>query len=406
MNFSAAPFWYSDLRFQQLKPYPFERLNALFSGTTPPANLKPIHLSIGEPKHPTPAFLRDVLESSFSSLSVYPKTQGTISLRMTLSRWLQRRYGVSMDAETQILPVLGSREALFSVAQALINTSGLTQPPLVLMPNPFYQIYEGAAWLAGAEPVYLKKEASTAWLPDWKSVDEETWRRTQLLFVCSPDNPTGAVLPLDQWKTLFELADRYGFVIVSDECYSEIYTYEERPPLGALEASRRLGRAEFSNLLVMGSLSKRSNLPGLRSGFVAGDARLIKRFLQYRIYHGSAMSPLVSALSEAAWSDEQHVSENRRLYQQKFNEAVSVLSSVVPISIPEAGFYLWLPVPEGDDVAWARRVWAEQHVAVLPGTFLSREVPGQTAGKGYVRLALVDEPAVTHEAFERIRSYF
>ncbi len=399
-------FWKTDPRFQSLKPYPFERLHALYSKVTPPAHLKPIHLSIGEPKHATPAFLAPLLQTHFSSLSTYPKTAGATSLREMLAQWLQKRYGVVIDSETQVLPVLGSREALFSVAQAFVNPHAEAHTPAVLMPNPFYQIYEGAAYLAGAEPIYLKRDASSQWLPDWDAIDSTTWKRTQLLFVCSPDNPTGAVLPLEHWKHLFELSDRYGFIIVADECYSEIYRNETTPPLGALEAAHQLGRNTFPRLLVLGSLSKRSNLPGLRSGFVAGDAALIRRFLQYRTYHGSAMSPLTAALSEAAWADEAHVQENRRLYRLKFDDAFQHLSPAVSFTLPDAGFYLWLPVPDGDDVAWAQRVWAEQHVAVLPGQFLSREIPGHTAGKAYVRLALVDQPEITAEAIRRLRPYF
>ncbi|MES2206987.1 MAG: succinyldiaminopimelate transaminase [Pseudomonadota bacterium] len=407
-NAEINPFWKTNPRFQQLKPYPFERLNALFNAVTQPSSLKPIHLSIGEPKHETPTFLSEILQNHFSSLSSYPKTQGTASLRETLANWLNRRYHIKVDANSQVLPVLGSREALFSIAQALINPHAARPygAPYVLMPNPFYQIYEGAAYLAGAEPIYLKRNASTSWLPDWDSVSPETWQRTQLLFVCSPDNPTGAVLPFEHWQRLFELSSRYGFIIISDECYSEIYTNSKSAPLGALEAAHQAGLTDFDRLLVMGSLSKRSNLPGLRSGYVAGNAQLIKRFLHYRTYHGSAMSPLVSALSEAAWNDEAHVIENRRLYTEKFQSAIEILASVVPITVPDAGFYLWLPVPEKDDVSWAQRVWAEQRVAVLPGQFLSRDVEEQTAGKGYVRLALVDQPATTREALERLRAYF
>ncbi len=406
-NAEINPFWGTDPRFQQLKPYPFERLNILFNAVTQPSSLHPIHLSIGEPKHETPAFLSTILQTHFASLSSYPKTQGTLSLRETLANWLTRRYQINVDANSQVLPVLGSREALFSIVQALINPhASQHNAPCVLMPNPFYQIYEGATYLAGAEPVYLKRDASTSWLPDWESISPETWQRTQLLFVCSPDNPTGTVLPLEHWQHLFELSARYGFIIISDECYSEIYTDAHSAPLGALEAAHQSGLTDFNRLLVMGSLSKRSNLPGLRSGYVAGDAQLIKRFLQYRTYHGSAMSPLVSAISEAAWNDEAHVLENRRLYTEKFQSAVEILSPVVPITVPEAGFYLWLPVPDKDDVSWAQRVWAEQRVAVLPGQFLSRDYAEQSAGKGYVRLALVDHPTTTKEALKRLRAYF
>ena len=330
-----------------LQPYPFERLRQLFSSVTPPASLHPISLGMGEPKHATPAFIQhamvEAIQASPSGLAAYPGTAGEPQLREAFTRWLKQRYGLDVNPATQVLPVNGSREALFALTQTLIQPapagSAPEQSPLVVCPNPFYQIYEGAALLAGAQPYFVPSVAARNFAQDWDSVPEAVWARTQLLFVCSPGNPTGAVMPLSEWAKLFALSDRYGFVIASDECYSEIY-FRDEPPLGGMEAAAKLGRADFKNLISFTSLSKRSNVPGMRSGFVAGDAALIKPFLLYRTYHGSAMSPVVQAASIAAWSDEAHVIENRAQYRQKFEQVTPILAQVMDVALPDAGFYL------------------------------------------------------------------
>jgi N-succinyldiaminopimelate aminotransferase len=384
----------------RLQPYPFERLRQLFAGVTPAPNHKPISLGIGEPRHATPPLILEALSRAFPALASYPLTAGSAELRQACAGWLQRRYGVAIDPATQILPVNGSREALFSFAQTVINPTASARP-LVICPNPFYQIYEGAALLAGAQPYFVPSRADRNFAVDWRSVPDEVWADAQLVYVCSPGNPTGAVMPLDEWQLLFELSDRHGFVIASDECYSEIY-FRDEPPLGGLEAAHRLGRADFRNLIAFTSLSKRSNAPGLRSGFVAGDATWIKHYLLYRTYHGSAMSGMVQAASIDAWNDESHVERNREQYRAKFAQVTPVLQQVLDVQLPDAAFYLWAAVPGGDDQAFARDLLAQYNVTVLPGSFLARESAGFNPGRGRIRMALVAETAECLEAAHRI----
>jgi N-succinyldiaminopimelate aminotransferase len=384
---------------QRLHPYPFERLRELTQGITPPSGLKPISLGIGEPRHPTPALIEQALIGALSGLSTYPATAGEPALREAVAGWLQRRYGVSVNAQTQVLPVNGSREALFALAQAVVDASrpGAT----VVCPNPFYQIYEGAALLTGAQTAFANSDPARNFAVRWDDIDEATWARTQLLYVCSPGNPTGSVMPLEEWARLFELSDRHCFVIASDECYSEIY-FGDEPPLGSLQAAQALGRSDFRRLIAFTSLSKRSNVPGMRSGFVAGDASLIKQFLLYRTYHGSAMSTVVQRASIAAWNDEEHVAANRALYREKFARVTPMLSEVMDVRLPDAGFYLWAGVPGGDDVAYALQLLAQYNVAVLPGSLLARTAHGINPGAGRIRLALVAGTDECVEAAERI----
>jgi len=387
----------------RLQPYPFERLRQLFAGVTPPADLRAISLGIGEPKHPTPAFIKEALTAGLGALAAYPATAGEPRLRAAFTGWLQTRYDLSLDPATQVLPVNGSREALFALAQTVIDP-GAGFKPVVVSPNPFYQIYEGAALLSGADVYYAPSVAARNFAVDWDSVPADVWARTQLVFVCSPGNPTGAVMPLDEWRKLFELSDRHGFVIASDECYSEIY-FREEPPLGGLEAAARLGRHDFRNLISLTSLSKRSNVPGLRSGFVAGDAAIIKSFLLYRTYHGSAMSGTVAAASIAAWGDELHVEENRAQYRSKFAAVTPLLEQVLDVRLPDASFYLWAGIPaqwEGDDAAFARALYAQYNVTVLPGSYLARDAQGGNPGRGRIRMALVAETEECLEAARRI----
>ena len=371
-------------RLAKLQPYPFEKLRALIAGNAPPAGLRAINLQIGEPKHPTPALVKDALAGALDGLASYPLTAGTPELRRAIAAWLARRYGIPpLDPETQLLPVNGTREALFAFAQTVVEPKPDAR---VVCPNPFYQIYEGAALLAGATPIYG---------------EPESWAGVQLLYACSPANPSGHVMDLAEWRRLFELAERHGFVIASDECYSEIYF--ERPPLGALEAAQRLGRG-YERLVAFSSLSKRSNAPGLRSGFVAGDAALIKQFLRYRTYHGSAMSLAVQAASIAAWQDERHVEENRRLYAQKFDRVLPMMRPPLAAERPDGGFYIWLRTPN-DDTEFARRLHAQYNVLVLPGSFLARTVRGVNPGANHVRIALVPPLDECVEAMERIARF-
>ena len=386
----------------KLQPYPFERLRQLFAGVTPPAQLRPISLGMGEPRHPTPAFIQQALVQSLAGLANYPSTAGEPRLRQACAGWLQRRYGIAVNPDTQVLPINGSREALFAFAQTVIDASrpGTT----VVCPNPFYQIYEGAALLAGATPWYAPSDPARNFAVDWDSVPESVWQTTQLLFVCSPGNPTGAVMPLTEWEKLFALSDRYGFVIASDECYSEIY-FQGEPPLGGLEAAAKLGRSDYRRLIAFTSLSKRSNVPGLRSGFVAGDAALIQSFLLYRTYHGSAMGPAVQGASIAAWNDEAHVAENRALYREKFTQVTPMLSAVMEVALPDAGFYLWAKVPDHlgmSDAEFARALLAQYNVTVLPGSYLARDSAGINPGAQRVRMALVAETSECVEAAARI----
>ena len=384
---------------QRLQPYPFERLKQLFSTVSPSAKYPPISLGIGEPRHATPQLVLDALAASTETLSSYPATAGLPALRQSCANWVQRRYGLALNPDNQILPINGSREALFAFAQTVVD--GSKTGATVVCPNPFYQIYEGAALLAGAQAFYAPSDPALNFNVDWGKVPDEVWKNTQLLFVCSPGNPTGSVMPLEDWKTLFELSDRYGFVIASDECYSEIY-FREEPPLGGLEASYKLGRTDYKNLVAFTSLSKRSNVPGMRSGFVSGDANLLKQFLLYRTYHGSAMSGMVQAASIAAWNDEVHVVANRDMYRQKFAAVTPVLAKVLDVKLPDAGFYLWAGVPGGDDQAFARDLLAQYNVTVLPGSFLARESQGFNPGAGRIRMALVAETQECMQAAQRI----
>ena len=415
---------------QRLQPYPFERLRQLHANVTPNPAYTPISLGIGEPRHATPQLIKDALSGSLSGLATYPSTLGEPALRQTLADWLAGRYGVSVNPATQILPVNGSREALFALAQTVIdpNRSGARPPPdrlnvgeadlessephaarsmdapTVICPNPFYQIYEGAALLAGAQPYFVPSLADRNFAVDWASVPEAVWATTQLVFVCTPGNPAGNVMGLDEWKLLFELSDRYDFVIASDECYSEIY-FRDEAPLGGLQAAVKLGRGDFKNLVAMTSLSKRSNVPGLRSGFVAGDAALIKPFLLYRTYHGSAMSPVVQAASMAAWRDETHVADNRALYRAKFAQVTPLLAAVMDVALPDAGFYLWAAIPgafNGSDEEFSRALLAAYNVVVLPGSYLARNTPAGNPGAGRIRMALVAGTAECVEAAHRI----
>ena len=389
-----------NLRLTALQPYPFERLRALLADVPLPAP-SPIRLSIGEPQHATPHFVREALVSHLAGLSAYPATAGLDAFRSALAGWFRQRFGLPhLDPATQVLPVSGTREALFAFAQAVVDTS--RPAPAVVCPNPFYQIYEGAALLAGAEPLFLNQTARRRFDLDLDSLSENEWQRTQLIYVCSPGNPTGHVLDLDGWRRLFACADRFGFVIASDECYSEIYPNESAPPIGALEAAHRLGRDDFRNIVAFTSLSKRSNAPGLRSGGVAGDAALLERFLLYRTYHGCAMSLPVQHASIAAWRDEAHVRDNRAQYRDKFSAVTPMLASVLDVRAPGAGFYLWAGVPGGDDEAFARSLFAATHVTVLPGRYLAREAHGENPGRGFVRIALVPELNACVEAARRI----
>jgi len=391
-----------------LQPYPFERLRQLFASVTPNPALRPISLGMGEPKHPTPGFIQQAMIEAItrnpSGLAAYPATPGEPALRQAFTDWLKLRYRLDVNPATQVLPVNGSREALFALTQAIIEPapagSSPEQAPIVVCPNPFYQIYEGAALLAGAQPYFVPSDPARNFAQDWDSVPDAVWARTQLLITCSPGNPTGAVMPLSEWKKLFDLSDRYGFVIASDECYSEIY-FRDEPPLGGMEAAVKLGRPDFKNLISFTSLSKRSNVPGMRSGFVAGDAAIVKPFLLYRTYHGSAMSPVVQAASIAAWGDEQHVIDNRALYRSKFAQVTPLLAGVMDVALPDAGFYLWANV-KGNDVDFARDLYALYNVTVLPGSYLARDAQGANPGAQRIRMALVAETAECVEAAQRI----
>jgi N-succinyldiaminopimelate aminotransferase len=387
----------------RLQAYPFERLRQLFATVQPNPAYSPISLGIGEPRHAAPELVKraycDAIQNS-GGLSVYPATAGEPGLRRAMGDWLQRRYALQLNQATQILPINGSREALFAFAQTVLQPRTDGQAAYVVCPNPFYQIYEGAAYLSNAEPYFVNSVPERNFAQDWDSVPEAVWARTQLLFVCSPGNPAGAVMPLSEWAKLFALSDRFGFVIASDECYSEIY-FRDEPPLGALEAAAKLGRTDFKNLVSFTSLSKRSNVPGLRSGFCAGDAALVKQFLLYRTYHGSAMSPVVQAASIAAWNDEAHVVDNRAKYRAKFARVTPMLASVMDVALPDAGFYLWAKV-QGSDTEFARALLANYNVTVLPGSFLARQAQGSNPGAGRIRMALVAETEECVQAAERI----
>ena len=383
-----------------LHPYPFQKLRDLFRSVTPNPDYSPINLSIGEPKHATPDFIRRALAENLDGLANYPTTQGSDALRQAIGAWIERRYGIPpLDPNTQILPVNGSREALFAFAQAVIDTS--KPDPVIICPNPFYQIYEGAALLAGATPYFLNTTPENGYAMDFSSVPEEIWRRTQLVYACSPGNPTGKVMNLDEWSRLFDLSDKYGFTIASDECYSELYPNEHVPPLGALQVAHQLGGEDYGRLVVFNSLSKRSNVPGMRSGFVAGCESILEKFLLYRTYHGCAMNPAVQAASAAAWNDEAHVEENRRLYREKFAAITPLLQQELKVEEPDASFYLWAQTPISD-TEFARTLYRDYNVTLLPGSFLAREAHGLNPGTNFVRIALVAPLAQCIDAAERI----
>ncbi len=403
-----------------LQPYPFERLRRLFEATPPSqtgrdtvsdvaadVTVSEIKLSIGEPQHATPNFIKTALADNLAGLAIYPTTQGSEALRAAITHWISRRYSVPVpDLATQVLPVNGSREALFSFAQTVIDRSRtkIGAAPRVVCPNPFYQIYEGAALLAGGLPLYLNTLPQNNYVMDWSTIPDATWRTVQLVYVCTPGNPTGKVMSQSSWQSLFELSDRYGFVIASDECYSEIYPVEGSPPLGGLTAAAASGRPDYRNLLIFSSLSKRSNVPGMRSGFVAGDAALIKKFLLYRTYHGSAMSPAIQAASSAAWNDEAHVKENRRLYAKKFSVITPLIARHLECSEPDAGFYLWAKTPISD-TDFAQALYHQTRVVVLPGSFLARDADGINPGAGYIRIALVPNLDECRAAAQRIDKF-
>jgi N-succinyldiaminopimelate aminotransferase len=388
---------------EKLQPYPFEKLRQLFQGLQAPPGLREIRLSIGEPQHETPAFIKDALAANLKGLANYPTTSGSDALREAIAAWLARRYGIpAPDALDQVLPVNGSREALFAIAQCLVDPS--RGDALVLSPNPFYQIYEGAALLAGAQPAFLNQIPGNNFLSDFDAIPESVWKRIQLAYVCSPGNPTGKVLGIGEWKRLFELADRHGFVIASDECYSEIYFDEAAPPLGVLQAARALGRDDYRGIVMFSSLSKRSNVPGLRSGFVAGDAALLKKFWLYRTYQGCAMSPPVQHASAAAWNDEAHVRENRRLYREKFDAVTPLIAAHLGTARPDAGFYLWARTPIAD-TEFALGLQREYNVTVLPGSYLARESGGINPGENFVRIALVAPLEECLEAARRMQEF-
>jgi N-succinyldiaminopimelate aminotransferase len=389
---------------QQLQPYPFEKLRALLGAVTPNPDKRPIALSIGEPKHKSPAFVAKALADNLDQMAVYPTTAGIPALREAIAHWCERRFSVPagwLDAAKHVLPVNGTREALFAFTQTVVNRA---DNGLVVSPNPFYQIYEGAAFLAGATPHYLPCLAEHGFNPDFDAVSADVWDRCQILFLCSPGNPTGALIPLDTLKKLIALADKHDFVIAADECYSELYFDEATPPAGLLSACAELGRQDFKRCVVFHSLSKRSNLPGLRSGFVAGDADILKAFLLYRTYHGCAMPVQTQLASIAAWGDEEHVRANRTLYREKFDAVLEILSPVMDVQRPDGGFYLW-PNVGTDDAKFCRDLFVTEHVTVVPGSYLSRDVDGFNPGAGRVRMALVAPLAECIEAAQRIREF-
>ncbi|MDR4652255.1 MAG: succinyldiaminopimelate transaminase [Nitrosomonas sp.] len=386
-----------------LQPYPFQKLKKLLADTSRSASFKPVDLHIGEPKHSTPDFIRQTMIQHLDGLASYPTTQGSLALRQSIANWLMQRYHLPViNPETEVIPVNGSREALFSFAQAVVDTTR-NESPAVICPNPFYQIYEGAALLAGATPQFINTAAEDHFRLNYAQLAEDVWKQAQLIYVCSPGNPTGSVMTMDEWQQLFELSDHYGFIIAADECYSEIYPDERNPPLGALEAAHRLGRTGFSRLVVFNSLSKRSNVPGLRSGFVAGDAQILKKYLLYRTYQGCAMNPASQAASTAAWNDESHVAENRRMYREKFSQVKNLLTGTLAIRLPDASFYLWIKTPVGD-TEFTKRLYRDYNVTVLPGSYLGRNVRGINPGENFVRIALVAPLDACMDAAGRIKN--
>jgi N-succinyldiaminopimelate aminotransferase len=390
-------------RLGLLQPYPFERLRGLLAGVTPPAGMAPISLGLGEPQHPTPSLIKQAVTANLAGLSRYPATAGQLELRETIAAWIARRFGLpSLDPATQVLPVNGSKEALFSLLQAALDPD--EHDALVICPNPFYQIYEGATLLGGARPYFINSLPSNGLRPDWDSIPGGVWAKTRVVIACSPSNPHGRVMGMDEWKRLFDLSDKHGFLIVADECYSEIYFDEAKPPLGALAAAHSLGRDGFPRLVSLSSLSKRSSAPGLRSGFVAGDRKVLEAFLLYRTYHGSAMSNTVQMASIAAWKDETHVIENRRLYREKFAAFYERVNPVLPLTMPQAAFYFWANVG-GDDLAFARDLFASTGITVLPGSYIGRDAHGVNPGRGFVRMALVSTVEESIEAARRMQMH-
>lgn len=392
-------------QLQTLHPYPFEKLSALKAGIIPPAELSHIALSIGEPKHTPPAFVIDTLASQLGALTQYPSTKGLLALRTAIANWANRRFKLQsapLDAERQVLPVSGTREALFSFTQTVIDRTQAN--PMIVSPNPFYQIYEGAALLAGATPYFVNGSVDNHWLLDPDAVDQSVWQNCQLLYICSPGNPSGSVIDLAGFKKLIDLADRYNFIIASDECYSEIYFDEQHPPMGLLQACAAIGRNDYARCVVFHSLSKRSNLPGLRSGFVAGDASLLEQYLLYRTYHGSALPVPTQLASIDAWNDEQHVRQNRALYREKFTAVLATLNGCLEVNQPDAGFYLWAKTPLAGET-FAQRLFAEKNITLLPGSFLAREVDGINPAHNYVRIALVVPLAECIDAAQRIKDF-
>ncbi len=390
-------------RLGLLQPYPFERLRGLLAGVSAPAGIAPISLGLGEPQHPTPALIKQAVTANLAGLSRYPATAGQPELRDTIAAWITRRFGLkSLDPATQVLPVNGSKEALFSLVQAALDPE--ERDALVICPNPFYQIYEGATLLGGARPYFVNSLPANGLKPDWASIPGEVWNKTRLVIACSPSNPHGRVMTMEEWKLLFDLSDRHGFLIVADECYSEIYLDEAKPPLGALAAAQALGRDGFPRLVSLSSLSKRSSAPGLRSGFVAGDRKVLESFLLYRTYHGSAMSNTVQMASIAAWKDEAHVIENRRLYREKFAAFYERVNPVLPLTMPQAAFYFWANVG-GDDTAFARDLYANTGITVLPGSYIGRDAHGVNPGRGFVRMALVSTVEESIAAADRLHGH-
>ena len=386
-----------------LQPYPFQKLKKLLADTSRSASFKPVDLHIGEPKHSTPDFIRQTMIQYLDGLASYPTTQGSLALRQSIANWLMQRYHLPViNPETEVIPVNGSREALFSFAQAVVDTTR-NESPAVICPNPFYQIYEGAALLAGAQPQFINTATEDHFRLNYAQLPKNIWKQAQLIYVCSPGNPTGSVMTMDEWQQLFELSDHYGFIIAADECYSEIYPDENNPPLGALEAAHRLGRSGFSRLVVFNSLSKRSNVPGLRSGFVAGDAQILKKYLLYRTYQGCAMNPASQAASTAAWNDESHVAENRRMYREKFSQVKSLLTGTLAIRLPDASFYLWIKTPVSD-TEFTKRLYRDYNVTVLPVSYLGRNVRGINPGENFVRIALVAPLDACMDAAGRIKN--
>ena len=394
-------------RLASLQPYPFQKLAQLIHGIHPPADKTAIRLSVGEPQHAAPAFVLEALKSNLVGLSHYPATKGSTELRQCIAAWATRRFHLNklgLDPERHVLPVAGTREALFSIAQAVIDRRVNSHRPVVVMPNPFYQIYEGAALLAGARPYFMNTLEENGYRADFAQVPDEIWQKVPLVYICSPGNPTGAVLTHDDFSGLIRLAQKYNFIIASDECYSEIYFDEAKPPVGLLQVANDLGIKDYKHCLVFHSLSKRSSLPGLRSGFIAGDAAVLEQYHQYRTYHGGALPPPTQAASIAAWNDEAHVRANRDQYRAKFDALLKILKPVLDVEKPEAGFYLWPKLPQ-DDETFTRALYTRQNVLVLPGSYLSRDAQGINPGRGRARLALVAPLAECREAAQRIRNY-